>query len=437
MFEIEELAAREILDSRGNPTVEVDCLLSGGAMGRAAVPSGASTGTREAIERRDGGPRYRGKGVQDAVRAVEEEIAPELLGSDARDQAYVDRAMIALDGSETKERLGANAILGVSLAVAKAAAEACGLPLYAYVGGPGATVLPVPMLNVLNGGVHADNSVDIQEFMLVPAGFDGFGEALRAGAEVYAVLKGVLQGKGLATGVGDEGGFAPNLRSNQEALDLLMEGIEKAGYRPGEQIALALDVAASELVEGEGRAEGGVRYALAGEGRSGLGAGELIALYRRWAEAYPLVSIEDGLAEHDRDGWRELTRQLGDRLQLVGDDLFVTNPAILAAGIRDGLANALLVKVNQIGTLTETLDAVELAKSSAYANVMSHRSGETEDTTIADLAVATRCGQIKTGAPCRSDRVAKYNRLLRIEEELEGVAVYPGRRAFPRSGGAR
>ena len=441
MFEIEELVAREVLDSRGNPTVEVDCVLAGGVLGRAAVPSGASTGTREAVERRDGGERYRGKGVLDAVRAVEEEIAPELLGTDARDQAYVDRAMIALDGTENKSRLGANAILGVSLAVAKAAAEACALPLYAYVGGPAATVLPVPLLNVLNGGAHADNSVDIQEFMLVPIGFESFGEALRAGAEVYQVLKGVLRKKGLATGVGDEGGFAPNLGSNQEALDLLMEGIEKAGYRPGEQIALALDVAASELVEGEGEeraARGGaVRYALAGEGRSGLSAGDLIELYRRWADAYPLVSIEDGLAEGDREGWAELTRQLGGRLQLVGDDLFVTNPAILAAGIRDGLANALLVKVNQVGTLTETLEAVELAKSSAYANVMSHRSGETEDTTIADLAVATRCGQIKTGAPCRSDRVAKYNRLLRIEEELEGVASYPGRRAFPRLDGGR
>jgi enolase len=428
MFEIEELAAREVLDSRGNPTIEVDCLLTGGALGRAAVPSGASTGTREAIERRDGGDRYRGKGVAGAVQAVEEEIAPELEGMDARDQAFVDAAMIALDGSDNKGRLGANAILGVSLAVAKAAAEAAALPFYAYVGGPAATVLPVPLLNVLNGGAHADNSVDIQEFMLVPVGFDSFSDALRAGAEVYQVLKGVLKKKGLATGVGDEGGFAPNLRSNQEALDLLVEGIDAAGYRPGEQIALALDVAASELVEGEG----GTRYALAGEGRKGMSAGDLIALYRAWVDAYPLVSIEDGLAEHDREGWKELTRELGERVQLVGDDLFVTNPAILAEGIRDGLANALLVKVNQVGTLTETLEAVELAKTSAYANILSHRSGETEDTTIADLAVATRCGQIKTGAPCRSDRVAKYNRLLRIEEELEGVASYPGRRAFPR-----
>jgi enolase len=429
MFEIEELKAREILDSRGNPTLEVDCILSGGALGRAAVPSGASTGTREALERRDGGDRYRGKGVLGPVRAVDEEIATELIGVDARDQAYVDQALIALDGTETKERLGANALLGASLAVAKAAAEAAGLPFYAYVGGPAATVLPVPMLNVLNGGAHADNSVDIQEFMIVPLGFDSFTEALRGGAEIYQVLKGVLKKQGLATGVGDEGGFAPNLPTNQHALDLLMEAIEKAGYRPGDDFGLALDVAASELT-GEG--DGAVRYALAGEGRKDLSASDLVALYARWLDAYPLVSIEDGLAEHDREGWKELTRELGSRVQLVGDDLFVTNPAILAQGIADGLANALLVKVNQIGTLTETLEAVELAKTSAYANVMSHRSGETEDTTIADLAVATRCGQIKTGAPCRSDRVAKYNRLLRIEEELEGVATYPGRRAYPR-----
>ena len=431
MFEIEELVAREVLDSRGNPTVEVDCLLSGGALGRAAVPSGASTGTREALERRDGGKRYLGKGVLGAVRAIEEEIAPELLGMDVRDQAAIDRGLVALDGTDSKERLGANAILGVSLAVAHAAAEAAGLPLYAYVGGPGATTLPVPMLNVLNGGAHADNSVDVQEFMVVPVGFESFGEALRAGVEVYHTLKKVLLAKNLATGVGDEGGFAPNLKSNQEALDLLVEAIDKAGYTPGEQIALALDVAASELGEGKD-GEDPATYSLAGEGKSGLAAADLIALYARWLDAYPLVSIEDGLAEGDRDGWKALTESLGSRVQLVGDDLFVTNPAILAQGIADGLANALLVKVNQIGTLTETLDAVELAKTNAYANVMSHRSGETEDTTIADLAVACRTGQIKTGAPCRSDRVAKYNRLLRIEEELEGVASYPGRRAFPR-----
>ncbi|HXT21658.1 MAG TPA: phosphopyruvate hydratase [Thermoanaerobaculia bacterium] len=431
MFEIEEVAAREILDSRGNPTIEVDCLLSGGALGRAAVPSGASTGTREALERRDGGKRYAGKGVLGPVRAVEEELGPELQGVDARDQAQIDRGMIALDGSETKERLGANAILGVSLAVAHAAAEASGLPLYAYVGGPAATVLPVPLLNVLNGGAHADNSVDVQEFMLAPIGFTSFGEALRAGVEVYHTLKKVLLAKGLSTGVGDEGGFAPNLKSNQEALDLLMEAIEEACYKPGEEIALALDVAASELADGKD-GEDPATYSLAGEGKTGLRASDLVALYAQWLDAYPLVSIEDGLAEGDRDGWRELTQELGARVQLVGDDLFVTNPKILAQGIADGLGNALLVKVNQIGTLTETLDAVELAKTHAYANIMSHRSGETEDTTIADLAVACRTGQIKTGAPCRSDRVAKYNRLLRIAEELEGVASYPGARAFPR-----
>ncbi|HEV8238609.1 MAG TPA: phosphopyruvate hydratase [Thermoanaerobaculia bacterium] len=431
MFEIEELVAREVLDSRGNPTVEVDCLLSGGALGRAAVPSGASTGTREALEKRDGGKRYGGKGVLGAVRAIEEEIAPELLGMDVRDQAAIDRGLIALDGTDNKGRLGANAMLGVSLAVANAAAEAAGLPLYAYVGGPAATTLPVPMLNVLNGGAHADNSVDVQEFMVVPIGFDSFAEALRAGAEVYHALKKVLLSKNLSTGVGDEGGFAPNLASNQEALDLLVEAIDKAGYKPGDEIALALDVAASELGDGK-HGEDPATYSLAGEGKSGLRAADLIALYARWLDSYPLVSIEDGLAEGDRDGWKELTKALGSRVQLVGDDLFVTNPAILAQGIADGLANALLVKVNQIGTLTETLDAVELAKTNAYANVMSHRSGETEDTTIADLAVACRTGQIKTGAPCRSDRVAKYNRLLRIEEELEGVASYPGRRAFPR-----
>ena len=433
MFCIEEIVAREILDSRGNPTLEVDCVLDGGVGGRAAVPSGASTGSREALELRDGGKRYQGKGVRKAVANVQDEIAPRLRGMDARDQARIDRALIDLDGTEGKSRLGANAMLGVSLAVARAAAEASGLPLYAYVGGPAATVLPVPLLNVLNGGAHADNSVDIQEFMLVPMGFDRFAEALRAGVEVYHTLKGVLKKAGMVTAVGDEGGFAPNLKSNREALDLLTQAIEKAGYKPGQQIGLALDVAASELVEKSEKKKGkAVRYALAGEGRSGLASADLIALYREWIDAYPLVSIEDGLAENDWDGWKDLTTELGSRVQLVGDDLFVTNPGILAQGIERGIANALLVKVNQIGTLTETLEAVEMAKSHAYSNVLSHRSGETEDTTIADLAVATRAGQIKTGAPCRSDRVAKYNRLLRIEEELEGVATYPGARAFPR-----
>jgi enolase len=429
MFLIEEVAAREILDSRGNPTVEVDCVLECGAVGTAAVPSGASTGSREALELRDGGTRYLGKGVSKAVDFVHEEIAPELEEMDARDQALIDRTMIELDGTANKERLGANAILGVSLAVAKAAAAAAELPLYAYLGGPAATVLPVPMLNVLNGGAHADNSVDIQEFMLVPIGFDRFSEGLRAGVEIYHHLKKVLKGKGLATAVGDEGGFAPNLGSNREALDLLMAAIEKAGYRPGEQVALAIDAAASELAEETG---GALRYRLAGEGREGLSADDLIGLYEEWCGAYPLVSIEDGLAEGDWDGWERLTQRLGGRVQLIGDDIFVTNPEIIARGISRGVANSLLVKVNQIGTLTETLAAVDMAKSAGWTNVISHRSGETEDTTIADLAVAVRSGQIKTGAPCRSDRVAKYNRLLCIEEELEGVATYPGRAAFPR-----
>jgi len=428
MFLIEEIVAREVLDSRGNPTVEVDCALAGGAVGTAQVPSGASTGSREALELRDGGTRYHGKGVVSAVDFIYDEIAPELEEMDARDQALIDRTMCDLDGTPNKARLGANAILGVSLAVAKAAAAEAGLPLYSYLGGPGATVMPVPMLNVLNGGAHADNSIDIQEFMIVPVGFPRYSEALRAGVEVYHTLKKVLKEKGLATAVGDEGGFAPNLASNREALDLLMIAIEKAGYRPGHDIALALDVAASELLEGG--APG--RYALAGEGKKGLSAQDLIAIYRDWVGAYPLVSIEDGLAESDWEGWKELTRTLGSKVQLVGDDVFVTNPEILARGIAEGVANALLVKVNQIGTLSETLTAVDMAKARGYANIISHRSGETEDTTIADLAVATRAGQIKTGAPCRSDRVAKYNRLLRIEEELDEAAIYPGAAAFPR-----
>jgi enolase 1/2/3 len=430
MFAIDEILAREILDSRGNPTLEVDCVLDSGVGGRAAVPSGASTGSREALELRDGGKRYGGKGVGNAVANVQQKILPKLHGVDARDQAHVDRTLLELDGTANKSRLGANAILGVSLAVAKAAAEAVRLPLYAYLGGPHATRLPVPQLNVLNGGAHADNSVDVQEFMLVPIGFTRFAEALRAAVEVYHTLKGVLKKQGLATAVGDEGGFAPDLDHNRKALDLLVTAIEKAGYKPGKQIALAVDVAANELVSGRrGRK---VTYALAGEGRKGLTAGDLIATYREWLDAYPLVSIEDGLAEDDRDGWRALTAELGGRVQLVGDDLFVTNPAILVEGIADGLANALLVKLNQIGTLTETLAAVELAKTSGYANVISHRSGETEDTTMADLAVAVRASQIKSGAPCRTERTAKYNRLLRIEEELGGVASYPGAAAFPR-----
>ena len=430
MFTIEELIAREILDSRGNPTLEVDCLLEGGALGRAAVPSGASTGSREALELRDGGDRFGGKGVTRAVDHVHDEISRAILGMDGRDQVLIDRTLIELDGTLDKSRLGANALLGVSMAVAKAAADQAGLPLYAYLGGPMASLLPVPLLNVLNGGAHADNSVDIQEFMVVPYGFDTFSEALRCGAEIYQALKKLLKEKGLSTGVGDEGGFAPNLPNNRTALDLLMQAIEKAGYRPGEQVGLALDVAASELIEGSNGQ--GLRYALAGEGRTKLHSGDLIQLYSDWIDKYPLVSIEDGLAEGDAEGWRQLTDELGDRVQLVGDDLFVTNPQILAEGISEGLANSLLVKVNQIGTLTETFKAVEMAKVNSYTNILSHRSGETEDTTIADLAVATQCGQIKTGAPCRSDRVAKYNRLLRIEEELEDAATYPGLSAFPR-----
>ncbi|HUF78978.1 MAG TPA: phosphopyruvate hydratase, partial [Thermoanaerobaculia bacterium] len=388
--------------------------------------------------------------VSEAVENVRGEIAAALRGKDARDQALVDRLLIDLDGTAAKSRLGANAILGASLAVAKAAACAAGLPLYSYLGSPVATILPVPMLNVLNGGAHADNNVDIQEFMLVPLGFPSFSEALRAGVETYHTLKKVLRSRGLSTGVGDEGGFAPDLRSNREALDLLVEAIGEAGYEPGHGIALALDVAANELVaerpkKGKslrrpvsapagagGRSGEAVTYALAGEGREDLSAGDLIELYGEWLESYPLISIEDGLSEDDREGWRALTDELGERVQLVGDDLFVTNPEILAEGIADGLANALLVKLNQIGTLTETLAAMELAKTNGYATVVSHRSGETNDTTIADLAVATRAGQIKTGAPARSDRVSKYNRLLRIEEELEGAAAYAGALAFPR-----
>jgi enolase len=350
---------------------------------------------------------------------------------DARDQAAIDRALRELDGTANKGRLGANAILGVSLAVAKAAAEACCLPFYAYLGGPGATVLPVPMLNVLNGGAHADNSVDVQEFMIVPIGFDRFAEALRAGVEVYHTLKGVLKAKGLVTAVGDEGGFAPNLKSNREALDLLTTAIGKAGYKPGRDVALAVDVAASELVE-KRRGKKVKSYALPGEGKTGLSSSDLVDWYGELVAAYPLVSIEDGLAEDDWEGWKELTGRLGEQVQLVGDDVFVTDPQIIAEGIAEGVANALLVKLNQIGTLSETLAAVELAKTNAYANVISHRSGETRDTTIADLAVATRAGQIKTGAPCRSDRVSKYNRLLRIEEELGSIAYYPGAVAFPR-----
>jgi len=419
---IEGVTAREILDSRGNPTVEVDILLDDGSQGRAAVPSGASTGQFEAVELRDGDERYGGKGVEKAVLGVTDEIADEILGFDAAEQRSIDQVMIDLDGTPNKARLGANAILGVSLAAAKAAAESAELPLFRYLGGPNAHVLPVPMMNILNGGAHADSNVDIQEFMIAPIGAETFREAVRMGTEVYHALKSVLKEKGYATGLGDEGGFAPSLPSNRDALDLILVAIEKAGYVAGEDIGLALDVAASEFHSD------GV-YTIDGKG---LSATELIAFYEDLVDNYPLVSIEDPLDESDWEGWNAITRALGDKVQLVGDDLFVTNPERLGRGIAEGTANALLVKVNQIGTLTETLDAVDLAHRSGYRCMMSHRSGETEDTTIADLAVATNCGQIKTGAPARSDRVAKYNQLLRIEELLDDAARYAGRAAFPR-----
>lgn len=420
---IEAVTAREILDSRGNPTVEVEVLLDDYSTGRAAVPSGASTGQFEAVELRDGDKRrYLGKGVEKAVLGITDEIADEIIGFDAEEQRLIDQTMIDLDGTPNKARLGANAILGVSLAVAKAAADSSDLPLFRYVGGPNAHILPVPMMNILNGGAHADTNVDIQEFMIAPIGAETFSEALRMGAETYHTLKGVLKEKGYATGLGDEGGFAPNLPSNRDALDLILVAIEKAGYTPGQDIALALDVAATEFHSD------GV-YTLDGKG---LSAAELISFYEDLVRSYPLVSIEDPLDEEDWEGWKAITASLGAKVQLVGDDLFVTNPERLERGIREGAANALLVKVNQIGSLSETLDAVDLAHRSGYRCMMSHRSGETEDTTIADLAVATNCGQIKTGAPARSDRVAKYNQLLRIEELLDDAARYAGRGAFPR-----
>ncbi|MEU1537726.1 phosphopyruvate hydratase [Actinacidiphila glaucinigra] len=423
MPSIDVVVAREILDSRGNPTVEVEVGLDDGSTGRAAVPSGASTGAFEALELRDGDKsRYLGKGVEKAVLAVIEQIGPELVGYDATEQRLIDQAMFDLDATPDKSSLGANAILGVSLAVAHAASEASDLPLFRYLGGPNAHVLPVPMMNILNGGSHADSNVDIQEFMIAPVGAESFSEALRWGAEVYHTLKAVLKERGLSTGLGDEGGFAPNLPSNRDALDLIVEAIKKAGYQPGQDIALALDVAASEFYK-----DGGYSF----EGKS-LSAAEMTAYYAELVAAYPLVSIEDPLNEEDWDGWKTITEELGDKVQLVGDDLFVTNPERLQRGIDSGTANALLVKVNQIGSLTETLDAVELAQRNGYKCMMSHRSGETEDVTIADLAVATNCGQIKTGAPARSERVAKYNQLLRIEEILDDAAVYAGRSAFPR-----
>ncbi|MEV1199333.1 phosphopyruvate hydratase [Microbispora rosea] len=423
MAAIEAITAREILDSRGNPTVEVEVLLDDYSTGRAAVPSGASTGQFEAVELRDGDKkRYLGKGVEKAVLGVTDEIADELIGFDAEEQRLIDQTMIDLDGTPNKARLGANALLGISLAVAKAAADSADLPLFRYVGGPNAHILPVPMMNILNGGAHADTNVDIQEFMIAPIGAETFSEAVRMGAETYHTLKSVLKEKGYATGLGDEGGFAPNLPSNRDALDLILVAIEKAGYTPGQDIALALDVAASEFHND------GV-YTIDGKGVS---SAELISFYEDLVRSYPLVSIEDPLDEEDWEGWKAITASLGAKVQLVGDDLFVTNPERLGRGITEGAANALLVKVNQIGTLSETLDAVDLAHRSGYRSMMSHRSGETEDTTIADLAVATNCGQIKTGAPARSDRVAKYNQLLRIEELLDDAARYAGRAAFPR-----
>ncbi len=425
MSEIVEIRAREILDSRGNPTVEVDVLLASGAEGRAAVPSGASTGSGEALELRDGDKRrFGGKGVRQAVKNVEQVIGPELKGADASDQAWIDRTLCALDGTPQKESLGANALLGVSLACARAAADDLGLPLFRYLGGPSARTLPVPLMNVVNGGVHADNRLDFQEFMLVPAGLDSFAEALRAGAEVFHTLKRLLHAEGLSTAVGDEGGFAPDLPSAEATLTLLVRAIEAAGYRPGEQIGLALDVAATELWRNG-------RYRAPGEGVEWK-TEELTDVYERLAGRFPLLSIEDGLREDDWDGWVALTRRLGERLQLVGDDLFVTNPARLADGIRRGAANAILIKVNQIGTLTETLEAVELAKSAGYGIVISHRSGETEDTFVADLAVGVNAGQIKTGSLSRSDRVAKYNQLLRIGEWLGESARWPGASVYER-----
>ena len=423
MSSIELIQAREILDSRGNPTVEVDVMLTDGSAGRAAVPSGASTGEHEAHELRDGDKkRYGGKGVLNAVKNIQN-IEDELIGLDATDQIFVDRVLIELDGTPNKSKLGANAILGVSLAVAKAAADSVGLPLYQYLGGVAARTLPVPMMNVLNGGSHADNNVDLQEFMIMPLGAPNFSEALRMGAETFHVLKKLLNEKGLATGVGDEGGFAPNLSSNREALDLLVAAIEKAGFKPGEEIAIALDPASSEFFK-DGK------YVLGAEGGEPWESEKLVDFYVDLVDNYPIVSIEDGLAEDDWDGWGKLYEKLGNRIQIMGDDLFVTNPERLVRGIEERCANSILIKLNQIGTLSETLETIEIAKRASFTNVISHRSGETEDATIADLAVATNAGQIKTGSLCRSDRVAKYNELLRIEEELDDLAVFPGHSCF-------
>ena len=420
---IEDVFAREILDSRGNPTIEVDVLLEDGSLGRAAVPSGASTGTHEAVELRDGeADRYLGKGVRQAVENVNCEIGPELIGMNALDQVSIDQAMIELDGTPNKGRLGANAILGVSMAVAKAAASSLDMPLYQYLGGFNAKQLPVPMMNILNGGAHADNNVDIQEFMVMPVGAKSFAEALRTCAEIYHNLKKVLKDRDMNTAIGDEGGFAPNLASNEEALKVIMEAINKAGYQPGEQVVLALDVASSEMFK-DGK------YHLEGEGLMKTPA-EMVEYYADLVAKYPIISIEDGMAEEDWDGWKLLTDTLGGKVQLVGDDLFVTNTERLSRGIKTGVGNSILVKVNQIGSLTETFDAIEMAKRAGYTAVISHRSGETEDATIADIAVAVNAGQIKTGAPARTDRIAKYNQLLRIEEELNDLAQYQGRNVF-------
>jgi enolase len=422
--QITDVYAREILDSRGNPTLEVEVFTESGAMGRAAVPSGASTGEREALELRDGDKsRYLGKGVQKAVDNVNSVIADEVIGLEVTDQVGIDNKMLELDGTEYKSKLGANAILGVSLAVAKAAAEEVGVPLYQYIGGCNAKELPLPMMNILNGGAHADNNVDIQEFMIMPAGAKNFAEALRMGAEIFHALKGVLKGKGYNTAVGDEGGFAPNLKSNEEALEVIMEAIQKAGYKPGEEVLLALDVASSELFKD------GV-YTLENEAEPKKTPAQMVDFYENLVNKYPIISIEDGMAENDWDGWKLITDRLGKRVQIVGDDLFVTNPRILKEGIQKGIANSILIKLNQIGSLTETLDAIEMAKRAGYTCVISHRSGETEDTTLADLSVAVNAGQIKTGSLCRTDRVAKYNQLLRIEDELDSVAIFRGKDVF-------
>lgn len=426
MGEIIDILAREIIDSRGNPTVEVEVFLETGASGRAAVPSGASTGTREALELRDTRrKRYNGKGVLQAVSNVNEVIAPKLLGLESSLQVLIDRALLLLDGTDNKKKLGANAILGVSMAVAKATAAELEIPLYNYLGGVNAKVLPVPMMNIVNGGAHADNNVDIQEFMILPAGAASFAEALRMGVETFHALKGVLKKKGLQTAVGDEGGFAPNLRSNEEAMESILEGITKAGYKPGKDIFIGIDAAASEFYSAKDK-----KYVLGAEKKPNKSAAEMIEFYSAWVKKYPLISIEDGLDESDWTGWKALTEKLGDKIQLVGDDIFVTNTAILQKGISSGIANSILVKLNQIGSVTETMDAVDMAHRAGYTAVISHRSGETEDVTIADLAVALNSGQIKTGAPSRTDRVAKYNQLLRIEEELGAAARYAGRTAF-------